>query len=835
FEIPNSSAFHVIAAFLFSKLDQSRAAETFRDCYSPGGSFSDAEFRVKCCKWLKDIMSEDQRHFSHITPSSLTSHGGHKFIRLFYWFARHVLIEDMKMNSVGIDIPFAEAVKLRPKDVYMAKARNRIAYNKLLQIFQRKDFVIQEHDIKAQLLIEEIKQIKSEYAILQTQSHKMKQNDRNTKDKTETIQKVRSMWTLTMKMLTSLKKEKEIVDSLLEDCDDQCILDGTNVVFSISDLLAYRVESDIHQSCAGNVYEAEKLNFITVIQLLNEALRILRDQCCQAELEHQFQVFENKITFCNRILQVLKTRRLAIEQQHCVTSGSVSRKEEDWKVKWKSSFSLCPLNLILAWSHHSFSLPEEDEDSVFISVLDAYNSVHEACYKEDDEALETVMDKAVLLQTCNSLAPLELSEASENREVLIEKNLHIETRKKKKRPVSPKILKNENDESTTSDVQKDAGDHAIHTEPLVKKEDLLDKARDELAEEVAKTVMSESSLSDEGKGMSLEDLISSLAFNPFLTRKQIPRTPENLLTDIRSSWRKAIQTKGSSDTELASTEAVMEEAPLYARPIMKVSDSRLMCSIPPSPVTDFDPFLSQLSPKKSQFSSTECSPQEQMNISHIIESPVSETSEMCTSERTEVQKLESIVSNRNSIEDTKQSSQYVKKSMDTPDVCRTNVLPSDYFQGSLMDRVLHWNVSSLLTSVSREAGCLGILDETLPEELDSIDPNKSASSESNFAAIDSSCVTDGSKTKGGVAPEKREEEELSSTLELFCLDEEFTKTPSPKPLNERKYSLSSVLVSCKHLEEEASMVHEIPFELIDKLKDKEQLNQKLCTKEASSA
>lgn len=46
--------------------------------------------------------------------------------------------------------------------------------------------------------------------------------------------------------------------------------------------------------------------------------------------------------------------------------------------------------------------------------------------------------------------------------------------------------------------------------------------------QVAKSVMSESPDSGEKKGMSFEDLISSLSFNPFLTRKQIPRTPENL-------------------------------------------------------------------------------------------------------------------------------------------------------------------------------------------------------------------------------------------------------------------------------------------------------------------
>lgn len=54
------------------------------------------------------------------------------------------------------------------------------------------------------------------------------------------------MWTLVVEMLTSLKKEKEVVDSVLEDCVNPCILDGTDVVLSVPGLLTYRVETNKH-------------------------------------------------------------------------------------------------------------------------------------------------------------------------------------------------------------------------------------------------------------------------------------------------------------------------------------------------------------------------------------------------------------------------------------------------------------------------------------------------------------------------------------------------------------------------------------------------------------
>ncbi|NXU95389.1 HAUS6 protein, partial [Xiphorhynchus elegans] len=73
---------------------------------------------------------------------------GAKFVHLVYQFARHVMTEEIKKLSIGTGIPFAEALRLRPEDMYIARARHRVAYNKLLQVLQREDFVIQEYEKK---------------------------------------------------------------------------------------------------------------------------------------------------------------------------------------------------------------------------------------------------------------------------------------------------------------------------------------------------------------------------------------------------------------------------------------------------------------------------------------------------------------------------------------------------------------------------------------------------------------------------------------------------------------------------------------------------------------
>ncbi|KAM6328532.1 HAUS augmin-like complex subunit 6 isoform 3-T3 [Alca torda] len=538
FKKPNIAGFYTVALFLFAKLDQFRAAEVFRSCSLPVGR----EFKKQCCLWLEDLAKEDESCIPKFAASTLVSPTGPKFVHLMYQFARHAVVVDMKRNSVGTGIRFAEAVNLTPKDMYMARARCRVAYNKLLQIFQKEDFVMREYNKKKQLLIKEIKQIKSEYEVLQIQSSKMKQNDPSKNDKTERIQKVRSMWILIMENLTSLTKEKEAVNYVLEGHVGQYVLDGANVAFKIPQMLTHRLESDVYQRWSGSLYEAKKLNFLTVIQLLNEALRTLRDEICQSKLTPQLAYIENITKGCTRELQNLKAIRLKLEQQHCVSrSEAVSREQEDWEVKWKSFLGRCPLNLMLepdpvlclrASPPCSFHPAEDDEGSIFYqhlgSVSDVYDSVREVRYQEDDKVLKTAMDKSTQVSKWISSVPLELSKACENRDILIEKNLPVETCEGEKMPVPPKILKNGKDESAISEMSENAGDHVVQTVSPVKKEDPLKRARDELAEEFARAVMSESPQSGEEKGMALEDLLSTLAFNPFLTRKQIPRTPENL-------------------------------------------------------------------------------------------------------------------------------------------------------------------------------------------------------------------------------------------------------------------------------------------------------------------
>ncbi|NXO43733.1 HAUS6 protein, partial [Locustella ochotensis] len=852
FDKPNSRAFSVIALFLFTKLDKDRARKVFLKLSSP-------RFRKHCCLWIREISKQKNADLPRITPSLLICPGGAKFIHMVYHFARYVMIEDMKKHSVGTGIPFAEAVIWTPTNRYIAEARHRVAYNKLLQILQRGDFIIQEYNEKVWILVREIQWTKSENAVLQKQFCRLKQNDQNKSDTTEKIQKVRSMWTLIVETLTSLKKEREVVDSVLEDCVNPCILDGTDVVLRVPGLLTYRVESNIHGFCTGNLYEDGKLNFLTVIQLLNEALMMLRDEHRPCELKELHRI-KDVVTSYKNALQELNTKSLRRKQQHCEPKcQSISRKQEIWESKWKMFLGQCPFDLIfkdylVTSSCQSSSSSDEDENSVFCQSFSGTSYSMDICLLLSLQTgnIKTILSHFFLFPLRPSV-PL-LSKASENGDLLIENDLHTCVGNKK--PVPPKILKNGKEEFPTSEMEN-AGENVIQPKSPVKKDDLLEKARDELAEEIAKSVMSESPHSGEGKEMSLDDLISSLSYNPFLTRKQIPRTPENLLTEIRSSWRKAIQTEGSLDLELSSTEVMTEESSMNATLSMQEEmDSTFVCSEPASLVSDFGPPVPE---KKSQLSSTESSSQERMSISHTFESSDSKPSGIKESERTESEELNCSALSGSSIEDLRQTLKNVEVSMNIPDTClisgsRTNTLLADHSCSFLMDEMMCWNVP-VLNSVGHETTAMGIWDETLPES-DSTDLSISASSDSYFYTVNSEDLMGGSENNEDIKKLDLEIQSLSDSHEVLkriaskseeelhqahngdksesyraelskipeggeengdnpSMNEGFTKMSLPNSPNESKHSLSSLLVSCQQMDGTQS-----PINLLHKLKGK---------------
>ncbi|MEE6458987.1 hypothetical protein FKM82_000493 [Ascaphus truei] len=456
FDKPNKDAFYMVFHYLFAKLDSTRCKEVFRYCWPPLDKKRDAEFRKACCEWLRKISDDSRIGFPQVVASTFLSPGGPKFVQLLYHFTKYVLLQHIEKDAERATY-ISESLRLKPQDPMKALTRNKVARHRYLQMVQREDFVIREYQRKAQMLIKQIRDLRSECATLQNQ-HKMAENvDRDHTKRDDLIQKIRLMWSTMMQILKTMEREVEVVDSVVKGHVDQYCLDGTNVTLNIPKPLVSKIESEIHRLQMENVYEAGKVNLITIVQLLNESLKMLRQEHCQYDckgIQLDLPYLAGKTKFETEVLTRLRHMRHKIRREDFVSlNKSIADKERE-----------------------------------------------------------------------NSLSLTGMTPA---------------------------------------------------------------KRRMSLNEKVADDIVSESPRCSGGREMELDDLIGMLASNPFLTKKQIPRTPENLISDIRTSWRKAIQVEESADVVASPLEAPSMESPAELKSAHSSQiDLSMACLLSASHVSD---------------------------------------------------------------------------------------------------------------------------------------------------------------------------------------------------------------------------------------------------------
>ncbi|KAJ7335449.1 hypothetical protein JRQ81_013390 [Phrynocephalus forsythii] len=865
FDKPNKDAFHIIAWFLFSKLDQSRCSEIFRFCFPPADKKSDSEFRKQCYEWLRKISDECGKNFPPIVASLFLSPGGPKFIHLMFHFARYVLIHHIKTDSAAAGIPYPEAVNLRSPDLNMALAKYRVAHNQFLQSLQKEDLIIQELQRKAQIFSRRIRDLRYENADLDKQLQKMERNVPSGLSSTaDRIEKVRCLWTSIIETLRLLQNEREVVDSVIKGHVDQYILDGTNVAVSVPRPLLERIEKEMHELPIGNIYEEGKLNILTVIQLLTKALEMLVDERQEADkgaLKLDLQYFEAKTKFQSEILLGLKSLRQKLKlEDHISISHSIAEKQQEWDLKWKTCLGQSPfhlikdpnpaLNLLPAMSPLSFTPATEEayKSSVFCqypaSVSDTFEKADSVPKSQDDPTVATT--KRIVMSS-------DLAREPENR-TLSEKGSNVSSPKTTEHS-DFQISKYKGRHSRLVESGKERQMDRLKTPSSVQREDPLQKAQEQLAEEVADTVVSGSPQKTGGKGKDLEDLIGTLISNPFLTRKQIPRTPENLITEIRSSWKKAIQAEGSSEAESPTNAG--KDRPQDAVPLSRNQiDSSMMC------------FMSSCMSDPSDLPSVE------------VQSP-------CSFEQGVIRGTE-LPAQQPSLPEDRLGKQGLTGTF--PDKCRTDhpelackfanksvselgcgpgisigkeTLSPSVGQNFSAHTTLPWDGSPLVSGISSDSHeiiHLGILQETLPEEAGSISlnsfndleakelseenatdrktfPDNEAGNErkldfhsirSRYEALKKTVLENSSSKKqnarrrsefGLPLVDMETKDMLSPFGKPYALDAELVKTPTHVILRERKEPLSPLVAfSPVRAREKLSALQQ--GDLFNKLKEK---------------
>lgn len=752
FDKLNRDAFQIVAYFLFQTLDQSLTKEVFKFCWPPLDQKRDTEFRKHCCEWLKKISAECGGSFPQVVGSLFLSPGGPKFIHLMYHFARFVAIKYIKVNSKNSSLHFTETFNVKTQDMHKCLARCHIARNRFFQILQRQDYVIQRYQENAQLLVKQVRHLRSECVGLQNQIKRMEPSDDQSNIK-EKIQKVRSLWALVNETLTFLEKEREVINSVLT-LVNQYELDGTKVVINIPSLLLDKIEKQICQLHIGNVYEAGKLNLLTVIQLLNEVLKVMKYERCQADqarLTIDRHYLEKETKFQRERLSDLKRMRCKIKEDLTTIQHSVVEKQGEWHKKWKEFLGVSPFSLFKGWTPAVDLLPPMcplsfdpvSEEVYASSVLSQYPASLPEIPKQHNQENGCRGDIGTLGAVCdtaNSSASflLQSTSSSERSSVTFpgKDTVMMRAPREKDDIISKKIPESAGQDSPLVDVV-DAENGASGGSLPVQKSDPFQKEQDHLVEEVTKAVLFDSPEVSEGKEVKLAELIDSVISNPFLTRKQIPRTPESLITEIRSSWRKAVEMEDVRSTEPAHVDTDHGEALPESLPVLHSQREFSMASF----FSDFD--QSYLPEEKVVLDCLENVPQKHVVTSHTGEPPTEDKSgllnrKIICKQDLEYTALPTRLSETSPVEvfsPSVHSRMRVMMDRSKDKCCKT----SDHSQASYSETSMHkavlWDSFPILSGISSKSlkdMDFGILHETLPEEVGHLSLNSSSSSETNL-------------------------------------------------------------------------------------------------------
>ncbi|XP_035309622.1 HAUS augmin-like complex subunit 6 [Cricetulus griseus] len=352
------------------------------------------------------------------------------------------------------------------------------------------------------------------------------------------------------------------------------------------------------------------------------------------------------------------------------------------------------------------------------------NDIHKEHNQESGSRREANTLGAVC-DLANSPVPFSLQcapSSDTNSFAVLEKDPNMRT-PKEKNIMSFKKVPNSVEDSPLSDIAMNTQTSVFRGSLPAKKSDPFQKEQDLLVEEVVRVVLSDSPQFSEGKEVKLEELIDTLISNPFLTRKQIPRTPENLITEIRNSWRKTVETEDNRSSEGILVDVKAREVSPESSPVPN-NQRELRMAIFSS---DFD--QSYLPEEKTVPDQLRSVPQKPLVTSQIGDPPTEDESDLVNKKSFSEQDLECVTTRLSETGQMETFSLAVDSGIDTVGRREEDSFrKSHHSQASCSEpstrKTLFWDSFLRMSDI-------GILHETLPE-VGYLSLNSSTTSETNF-------------------------------------------------------------------------------------------------------
>ncbi|XP_051994541.1 HAUS augmin-like complex subunit 6 isoform X2 [Xyrauchen texanus] len=542
FDKPNKDGFYIVSQFLFEKLNPTHAQEVFRHCWPVWDHKCDAEFRKLTLGWLQDIA---------VAASHLLSPSGPRFINLMLHLAKHVMLKTLKTYTTD-DTWTPEASVVPASSQALEMKRFQVVKRQFQRVTVGQDRLIQDYQRRAKGLEKSLRDLDEEDA---TYDNKLKEHNSNADLQGDILaksQKVRGLWAETDSVLSTLEGEQAVVESVIRGQVDQYTLDGKDLNVKIPTVLRDRMERLSHQSSVGSLFEGGKPVLVRLLELLNEGLGILseeRKRIIRPTTQFSHQALQDQAVLFSRSRENLMfIRRKLIKEDAPEIKSSIRRLEEDWERKWAECLINTPLTPFI----------KEEPVLDFVSPMAplSFEPASEASFKASILSQYSSMPTGLLEQT--SKRKPEVTEKTEVHLKPEEKNTSLPTEDNgvllfSDCCFSPKqatcdaplcensLIKFQSVVQTPSPVQASHRKTLLSktkTSVMKNKAQILDLECDNLASQVAEAVIM--SPVNERRDVDLGQLLNSIS-DPFSTRKQLCRTPESLIKDVRSSWRKAVE------------------------------------------------------------------------------------------------------------------------------------------------------------------------------------------------------------------------------------------------------------------------------------------------------
>ncbi|XP_077355634.1 HAUS augmin-like complex subunit 6 [Festucalex cinctus] len=553
FDKPNKDAFHIVVQFLLEKLNPTRFQQTFKFCLPSYNSKQDAEFRKQTCAWLREIMVETGFPGSKVLASSLLSPGGPKFISLMVHLATQVMLKEMKTFATD-ESCVLDAVTKPTSSYGMAVNRLHLIKKNFLKEVAHQDRVFLEEQELTQNIVNSLQDLTAEskkYDEL-LKCHADDSVQEYSDDKPETV---RSLWAAVDGMLSTTEPDRKVLESVLEGEVDQYVVDGTGRRLQIPRRLLDRMEQPPQQLSSGKAYEGGQLNLLCPLEVMNHALRLLKEEPRGSLPRLNLLQLQQKQQQVACQLQELELLRLKISKEEIpeVMSG-IGELEAESDSKWADT-SLVPL-------------VNDDPALDFLSPM-ARLSFGAAVDASNASCVFSQFPAKLPVTSNGNCCPLELGcnvacgscqlpeKSSECHPVEGESNISSDLKSccpaaeedlQEAAAAKPSRLNSSLDwlldmppchqESSPEPPQATVG---ATSRSKATTKTILDMECDNLADQFADAVITTSPTAGRPAALELEEMLSILHADPFGARKQLPRTPESLILDVKSSWQKALE------------------------------------------------------------------------------------------------------------------------------------------------------------------------------------------------------------------------------------------------------------------------------------------------------